>query len=227
MLFLNPDFLNPTGTKMSLERRKRILELSSEYGFPIIEDDPYSLTSFEGEIGPTLKSMDKSGNVLYISSLSKVVASGLRIGWVIGPHKVIERLSDGKQQVDFGHSIFPQWIAGQFLGSSQFDQHILDLRKQLKERRNVLVSALEILAKNETNFFIPQGGIHLWCKIKQEIDEYKLLEESMKNGVAFVPGNIMGSKMGFVRFTYGRGDKQSIKEGVCRFVRALQSFDRQ
>lgn len=108
MLFLNPDFQNPTGTKMSLERRKRILELSSEYGFPIIEDDPYSLTSFEGEIGPTLKSMDKSGNVLYISSLSKVVASGLRIGWVIGPHKVIERLSDGKQQVDFGHSIFPQ-----------------------------------------------------------------------------------------------------------------------
>jgi len=80
MLFLNPDYQNPTGTKMSLERRKRILELSSEYGIPIIEDDPYSLTSFDGKIGSTLKSMDDSGNVLYISSLSKVVASGLRIG---------------------------------------------------------------------------------------------------------------------------------------------------
>src|SRR5699024_4939181 len=130
MLFLNPDYQNPTGTKMSLERRKRILELSSEYGIPIIEDDPYSLTSFDGKIASTLKSMDDSGNVLYISSLSKVVASGLRIGLIIGPKKVIERLSDGKQQVDFGHSVFPQLIANQFLDSPQFDKHITKLRKQ-------------------------------------------------------------------------------------------------
>ncbi len=72
-------------------RRKRFLELSSEFGIPIVEDDPYSLTSFNGEVNPTLKSMDQNGNVLYISSLSKIVASGLRIGWVIGPTRVIER----------------------------------------------------------------------------------------------------------------------------------------
>lgn len=138
---------------------------------------------------------------------------------------MIERLSDGKQQVDFGHSVFPQWIANQFLDSPQFDKHITKLRKQLKERRDTLVSALENLSKDKSHFFVPQGGIHLWCKINVEIDEYKLLEESMKNGVSFVPGSIMGSKKGHVRFTYGRGEKQSIREGVSRFVRALQSFD--
>jgi GntR family transcriptional regulator, regulator for abcA and norABC len=226
MLFLNPDYQNPTGTKMSLERRKRILEISSEYGIPVIEDDPYSLTSFDGEIGPTLKSMDDSGNVLYISSLSKVLASGLRIGWIIGPQKVIERLSDAKQQVDFGHSVFPQWIANQFLDSPQFDKHILMLRRQLKERRDELISALQILTENKMNYFVPQGGIHLWCKIYANIDEYRLLEESMKNGIAFVPGSIMGSNKGYVRFTYGRGEKKSITEGVSRFVRTLQGFDR-
>ena len=77
---------------LSLARRKKILELSSEFGIPIVEDDPYSLTSFNGEVNPTLKSMDQNGNVLYISSLSKIVASGLRIGWIIGPMRVIERL---------------------------------------------------------------------------------------------------------------------------------------
>lgn len=226
MIFLNPDYQNPTGTKMSLDCRKRILELSSEYGIPIVEDDPYSLTSFEGKIGPTLKSMDDSGNVLYISSLSKVVASGLRIGWIIGPPKVIERLSDGKQQVDFGHSVFPQWVASQFLESPQFDKHIFKLRNQLKERRNELIAALETLPENKMNYFVPQGGIHLWCKLNVEIDDYKLLEESMKNGVAFVPGSIMGTKRSCIRFTYGRGEKLLIREGVSRFVRALQCFDR-
>ena len=223
MLFLNPDYQNPTGTKMSLERRKRILELSSKHGFPIIEDDPYNLTSFDGCIGPTLKSMDDNDNVLYISSLSKVVASGLRIGWIIGPEKVIKRLSDGKQQIDFGHSVFPQWIANQFLDSPQFDKHVLDLRIQLRERRNALILALDSLSKDEVTYLVPQGGIHLWCKINHEIDEYKLLEESMKKGVSFVPGRIMGSKNGYVRFTYGKGNEASIKEGISRFVYALRN----
>jgi DNA-binding transcriptional MocR family regulator len=114
MVFLNPDYQNPTGTILSLSRRKKFLEISTEYGIPIIEDDPYSLTSYNSEVNPTLKSIDSNGNVLYISSLSKIVASGLRIGWIIGPPQVIQRLADAKQQVDFGHSVFPQWIAYEY-----------------------------------------------------------------------------------------------------------------
>lgn len=222
MIFLNPDYQNPTGAVLSYTRRKKILELSSEFGIPIIEDDPYSLTSYNGEVQATLKSMDYNGNVLYISSLSKIVASGLRIGWVIGPSSVIRRLADAKQQVDFGHSIFPQWVANQFMESSNFDTHIQMLRKELKHRRDQMTSSLRELVGDQTEFFIPEGGIHLWCKINGTIDEYKLLEEAMKEGVAFVPGNILGSKKGYVRFTFGRGEINVIHEGIFRFVKALK-----
>ncbi|WP_078411537.1 MocR-like pyridoxine biosynthesis transcription factor PdxR [Priestia abyssalis] len=224
MIFLNPDHQNPSGTILHLERRKRILELSSEFGIPIVEDDPYSLISFNGIVNPTLKSMDQNGNVLYISSLSKIVASGLRIGWVIGPAQVIERLADAKQQVDFGHSVFPQWVAHQFLDSDYFHTHIGMLRKQLKQRRDELTSSLHEVLADEIEFLVPEGGIHMWCKLKASVNEFRLLEESMKKGVAFVPGSVFGSKKGYVRFTFGRGEAGLIGEGILRFADALKSL---
>lgn len=133
MILLNPDFQNPTGSLMSVKKREAILEISSTLGIPVVEDDPYSLTAFTEEKLPTLKSLDKNGNVLYISSLSKIVASGLRIGWIIGPTSVIERLSDAKQQIDFGHASFIQWIANDFLESENFDFHINHLIKELEK----------------------------------------------------------------------------------------------
>ncbi len=224
MLFLNPDYQNPTGTVLSFERRKRVLELSSEFGIPIIEDDPYSLTSFKEKVNPTLKSMDTNGNVLYISSLSKIVASGLRIGWVIGPPQVIQRLADAKQQVDFGHSVFPQWVAHEFLRSEYFSTHIGMLRKQLKQRRDKITSSIKELLDDQVEYFTPEGGIHLWCKLKSPVNEYSLLEASMKNGVAFVPGSIFGSRKGYVRFTFGRGETALIHEGILRFAHTLKNI---
>jgi len=224
MVFLNPDHHNPTGTVLSLARRQRVLELSAEFGIPIIEDDPYSLTTFDGSVNSTLKSMDQNGNVLYISSLSKIVASGLRIGWIIGPPQVIQRLADAKQQVDFGHSIFPQWIANEFLSSSHFDSHISRLRKELKRQSDEIVDSLHTLLGNQTEFFVPKGGIHMWCKLNETVNEYHLLEVSMKRGLAFVPGSIFGSKKGFVRFTFGRGETHIIREGIVRFAEALKEI---
>ncbi|HWO78250.1 MULTISPECIES: PLP-dependent aminotransferase family protein [Bacillus] len=224
MVFLNPDHQNPTGTVLSLERRKKVLELSAKFGIPIIEDDPYSLTTFDGNVHPTLKTMDHDRNILYISSLSKIIASGLRIGWVIGPPQVIQRLADAKQQVDFGHSVFPQWIANEFLGSTHFGKHISMLRKELKYQRDEITASLEETLSGETEFFIPEGGIHVWCKLNSISNEYHLLEESMRRGVAFVPGSILGSKKGYVRFTFGRGERHLIREGISRFADALKSI---
>ncbi|GAE36155.1 PLP-dependent aminotransferase family protein [Halalkalibacter akibai] len=220
MVFLNPDYQNPTGSVMSISRRKKFLELSTELGIPIIEDDPYSLTSYNGEVNPTLKSLDTNGNVLYVSSLSKIVASGLRIGWIIGPPQVIQRLADAKQQVDFGHSIFPQWIANEFLGSEYIHSHIKLIRTQLKLRRDEIVLSLEEIMGNQIEYLNPAGGIHLWCKIDPSINKHKLLEESIRNGVAFVPGAILGSQKGYVRFTFGRGEIGLIRQGVIRFAEA-------
>ncbi|HWJ78940.1 MAG TPA: PLP-dependent aminotransferase family protein [Niallia sp.] len=224
MIFLNPSYQNPTGYLMNAQQRKAILEISSEYGIPVVEDDPYSLTSFNGEKIPTLKSMDVHGNVLYISSLSKIVASGLRIGWIIGPTSVIERLADAKQQIDFGHSSFTQWIANDFMESENFQTHMKRLVKELEKRKNQIVESLNFYLKDEVEFTVPNGGIHLWVHIKKDHNESQLLEESMKRGVIYVPGSTMGSKKGYVRFTFAREDEQSIDEGIKRFAEALHSL---
>ncbi|MBM7609736.1 DNA-binding transcriptional MocR family regulator [Lysinibacillus composti] len=224
MIFLNPSYQNPTGYLMNAQQREAILELSSEYGIPVVEDDPYSLTSFNGEKIPTLKSMDVHGNVLYISSLSKIVASGLRIGWIIGPTSVIERLADAKQQIDFGHSSFTQWIANDFMESENFQFHMKRLVKELEKRKNQIVASLNAYLKDEIEFTVPNGGIHLWVHIKKEHNESQLLEESMKRGVIYVPGSTMSSKQGFVRFTFAREDEPSIDEGIKRFAEALHSL---
>mgnify|MGYP003772885701 CR=1 FL=1 len=222
MIFLNPAFQNPTGVSLSQKRRAEVLEISSKYGIPVVEDDPYSLTSFSGKPVFPLKSMDQNGNVLYISSLSKIVASGLRIGWIIGPKPVIERLSDAKQQIDFGHSSYSQWVANDFLESPYFASHLNNLVWHLENRRNQIIASLETYLKGEVEFFIPNGGIHLWCKIKKEVNENRLLEESLKKGVIYAPGSTMGSNYNFVRFTYAKEKESNIDEGIRRFAEALQ-----
>ncbi|RFB13638.1 PLP-dependent aminotransferase family protein [Bacillus sp. HNG] len=224
MIFLNPIFQNPTGTLLNEHRRKRILEISSEHGIPVVEDDPYSLSSFTGEQISSLKSMDVNGNVLYISSLSKIVASGLRIGWIIGPKPVIERLSDAKQQIDFGHASFTQWIANDFLESDEFDSHIKNLVVQLKSRRNQIVSSLSEYLGDQVDYYTPKGGIHIWCKIKKDFNEIQLLEESIKRGVIYVPGSTMGSNKNCVRFTFARENEKNINEGIRRFASALNDI---
>lgn len=221
MVFLNPNFHNPTGTLLSSERRERLLALSAENGIPIIEDDPYSLTSFSGEHVHTLKSMDKHGTVLYISSLTKIVASGLRIGWIVGPQTVIERLADAKQQFDFGHSIFPQWLADRFLASPDFDQHIQRLRTQLACRCDQLVFSLRDTFGEQIEFSEPEGGIHLWCHIPGDWSEQRLLSEAVKRGLVFVPGHLFGANPGYVRFTFGRARIEQIPDAVSRFADAL------
>ncbi|MDD1503078.1 PLP-dependent aminotransferase family protein [Lysinibacillus sp. CNPSo 3705] len=224
MIFLNPYFQNPTGSLLNKKKKEAILDISSKLGIPVVEDDPYSLTAFSGDKIATLKSMDRNGNVLYISSLSKIVASGLRIGWIIGPTSVIERLSDAKQQIDFGHSSYTQWVANDFLESDNFHIHIKKLIKELEKRRDRIIKSLDTYLKDLVEYSIPQGGIHIWCKILKNYNETQLLEESIKRGVIYVPGSTMGSKDGFVRFTFAKEDEDSIDEGIKRFAEALNSI---
>ncbi|MFJ8515582.1 MocR-like pyridoxine biosynthesis transcription factor PdxR [Lysinibacillus xylanilyticus] len=224
MIFLNPYFQNPTGSLLNRKKKEAILDISSKFGIPVVEDDPYSLTAFSGEKISTLKSMDRNGNVLYISSLSKIVASGLRIGWIIGPTSVIERLSDAKQQIDFGHSSYTQWIANDFLESENFHIHIKSLIKELEKRRDRIIKSLDTYLKDLVEYSIPQGGIHIWCKILKKYNEIQLLEESIKRGVIYAPGSTLGSKDGFVRFTFAKEDEDSIDEGIKRFAEALNSI---
>lgn len=222
MVFINPNFQNPTGAVLDAERRKELLDVASELGLPIVEDDPFSLTAYDGVPPMPLKSIDPIGSVLYIGSFSKIAASGLRIGWMVAPHSVVERLADARQQMDFGLSVIPQRVAAQFLKSAYFVPHLERLRMHLLYKRDLLIEALHKELHELVSFTVPQGGLHLWCKIIPEVNDNKLLEEAIRRGVIFVPGSVYGSESGYVRFTYARARADEIGPGISKFAAALQ-----
>ncbi|WNR42880.1 MocR-like pyridoxine biosynthesis transcription factor PdxR [Paenibacillus roseipurpureus] len=222
MIFINPNFQNPTGAVLDADRRIELLDVASELGLPIVEDDPFSLTAYDGSPPQPLKSIDPIGSVLYIGSFSKIAASGLRIGWMVAPHSVVERLADARQQMDFGLSVVPQRVAAQFLKSHYFQPHLGRLRTHLLYKRDLLIEALQHELPDLVSFTIPQGGLHLWCKIIPEVNDNKLLEESIRRGVIFVPGSVYGSDSGYVRFTFARARADEIRSGISKFAAALR-----
>lgn len=224
MVFLNPNYQNPTGTVLSEKRRKQLLDISSELALPMVEDDPFSLTAYEGASPSPLKSVDSLGSVLYIGSFSKIAASGLRIGWMVAPHAIVERLADARQQMDFGLSVIPQQVAEQFLQSSHFEPHLDRLRMQLQFKRDLMIESLQQELPDLVKFIIPQGGLHLWCKLIMEVHDGKLLDEAIRRGVVFVPGSVYGSDSGFVRFTFARPKADEIGSGISKFAEALRAL---
>ncbi|MBP1977327.1 DNA-binding transcriptional MocR family regulator [Cohnella thailandensis] len=224
MIFLNPNFQNPTGTVLAQERRKKLLDIASELGLPIVEDDPYSLTAYDGLPLPSLKSMDSNGGIIYIGSFSKIAASGLRIGWMVAPHSVIQRVADARQQMDFGPSVIPQGVVARFLQSDSFVAHLERLRIQLQFNRDLLIEALQNELSGLVAYNAPQGGIHLWIKLIPYVHEGKLLDEAIKNGVVYVPGSVYGSNSGFARFTYARPNSQDIQTGIAGFARSVRKL---
>ncbi|MCY9513248.1 MocR-like pyridoxine biosynthesis transcription factor PdxR [Paenibacillus apiarius] len=223
MVFINPNYQNPTGAVLDAERRIELLDVASELGLPIVEDDPFSLTSYDGTPPLPLKSIDSIGSVLYIGSFSKIAASGLRVGWMVAPHSVVERLADARQQMDFGLSVVPQKVAAQFFKSPYIQPHLDRLRMHLLYKRDLLIEALRKELPGLVCFSIPQGGLHLWCKIIPEVNDSKLLEEAIRNGVIFVPGSVYGSDSGYVRFTFARPRADEIVPGVSKFAASLRS----
>lgn len=224
MVFINPNYQNPTGVVLDAKRRTELLDLASELGLPIVEDDPFSLTSYDGTPPTPLKSMDAIGSVLYIGSFSKMAASGLRVGWMVAPRSVVERLADARQQMDFGLSVVPQQVAAQFLKSPYIRPHLERLRMNLLYKRDLLAEALQKELPDLVRFSIPQGGLHLWCRIIPEVNDSKLLEEAIRHGVIFVPGSVYGSDSGYVRFTFARPKPDEIVPGISKFASALRTI---
>lgn len=223
MIFINPNFQNPTGIRLDPERRKQLLEVAGLLGIPIVEDDPFSLTSYDGVPPMPLKSHDELGSVIHIGSLSKTVASGLRIGWMVAPNSVVGRLADARQQMDFGLSVIPQRIATQFLQSPYFEPHIDRLRMNLLFKRDLLIAALNKELPESITFNIPQGGLHLWCKVIPAFSESKLLEECIRRGLVFVPGSVYGSDADYVRFNFAKPKTEEIRSGIAKFAEALRA----
>ncbi len=167
LLFDVPDFHNPTGVTTSLARRKKILALARRYNFVICEDDPYRRIRFEGEVIPSIKSMDTTGNVISLGTVSKILAPGLRVGWAIGDAGVIRRMA--MQKADGGSNAFAQRIVVQLMQSNKMAHHIDEMIHHMRIHRNAMIDSFaEHLP--EAKIRAPEGGYFLWAKLPEGID---------------------------------------------------------
>ncbi|WP_019423196.1 aminotransferase-like domain-containing protein [Paenibacillus sp. OSY-SE] len=191
LLYTIPTFHNPTGTVMSDKRRRDLLETSLRIGLPILEDGAYEELWFGHEAPPPpLRALDTQGQVLYVGTMSKIVSPGLRIGWVVGPQPVIERLADIKMQTDYGSSSLSQAAAAEWFGAGWHAEHCRTIRRQLKERRDCMLQLLDAHWSNLATWSTPQGGFYIWVTLHADISMAALFEHALKRGILINPGYI-------------------------------------
>jgi len=228
-VYVLPNFQNPTGVTMSLERRRRLIELADRYGVPIIEDDPYGQLRYEGEHLPSVVVLDGKnredccdsyrGNVIYLSTFSKILAPGLRLAWVIAPPEVIRKLVNAKQGADLNTSTFNQLVAYEVSHGGFLDRHIHTIRRVYGERREIMLGALDAYFPPGTNWTHPQGGLFLWATTPGNIDTGELLNKAVKHKVAFVPGFSFypcGGGHNTMRLNFSNASPENIKVGIAR-----------
>ncbi|HBL31991.1 MAG TPA: aminotransferase [Acidobacteria bacterium] len=235
-LYVLPNFQNPAGVTLSLERRQRIVELAAHYGIPLLEDDPYGQLRYEGEHLPALVKLDAEihgtgnhgtpfrGGVIYLGTMSKILAPGLRIGWVVAPEEVMERLVQMKQGADLHTGTFNQMVAYEAARGGFLDQHVRRIRPVYRERRDAMLAALERHCPPGVRWTHPQGGLFLWMTLPAGQSSAHLLAEALKEKVAFVPGAPFyplggGERTARLNFSYCR--PEVIEEGVARLGRVL------
>ncbi|WP_253944646.1 PLP-dependent aminotransferase family protein [Paenibacillus sp. NEAU-GSW1] len=226
MLILTPTYHNPTGTVLPLSRRLRLLELSRALNIPIVEDDVYGPIRLDGAPPPPpLNVLSSADNVtLYLGSLSKTAASGIRLGWIVGAVPVIERLADVKQQVDFGASTLLQQIADVFFTSGAWGEHLSRIRSEVTRNRDTMAEALRTYCGDDLEWNLPQGGFHFWCKVKGEVRDSELFEQAIRQQVIYVPGSLYGAEQGHIRLSYSRVNRDEIVEGIRRLGETLRKL---
>lgn len=240
-MYILPNFQNPSGVTLALERRQTLVALADKYGIPIIEDDPYGQLRYEGEHLPSLLVLDREtvgvrhanngsgyhfGNVIYLSTFSKTLSPGLRLGWIVAPADVIAKLVQLKQGADLHTSTFTQMVAYEVARGGFLDQHIQKIREVYRERRDVMVEALEecFPPASGVSWTHPQGGLFLWLKLPETLECTRLLEAALRQNVACVPGQSFfpnpADGCRFMRLNFSVTPPDLIREGIRRLAKA-------
>ncbi|MCY9077522.1 PLP-dependent aminotransferase family protein [Bacillus inaquosorum] len=215
LLYTIPSFHNPTGIVMSEQRRKEIISLSKKEQLPIIEDDAYGDIWFEEKPPQPLKAMDHEGNILYLGTFSKTVSPGLRIGWLVGPEPVIERLADIKMQTDYGSSGLSQWAAAEWLSQGYYEEHLTRIRRVLKQRRDAALHFLKQYAGDIARWRIPAGGFYIWVIFHKTLPISRFFHELLKQQVLVNPGSIYdGEDRNSIRLSYSYASLADLETGI-------------
>ncbi len=219
-----PNFHNPAGVTMSLPRRERLVAVCRDAGIPIIEDDPYRALRFNGEPIPALRTLDP-GNVIYLSSLSKVFAAGIRIGYVTAEPAVLQRFLPAKEAADLCPSNLAQLIAEEYLSDDRWRTNLATLVDIYRGRRDACVAALAEHFPADASWTHPKGGFYVWVTLPPTFDTAAMLPTAVEHRVAYVPGTAFypdGSGANRLRLAYCYPDARDVAEGVRRLGELLE-----
>ncbi len=217
MVFTNPTYQNPTGTVLSESRRRKLVRVCEKLRIPLIEDDPYRELHFNDsyKLPQSLLSLTrKAQSIIHIGSVSKTIAPGFRIGWLIGPSSIIERLADAKKQMDLGTSMLTQKIMATYLLSDDNKLNKTKLIEMLTSRRNAMIQALNQYLKGRAEWKNPEGGYFVWLHVATNLTDKELVEKGIKKGLLLFPGSLYGAEKGYIRLNFALVNEIQIKKGI-------------
>ena len=214
LIYLIPNFQNPSGVTTALERRERVAEIAARHGVLVLEDDAYHDLRFTGERIQPIYSLDKEGHTLYLGTLSKIMGAGMRLGWLVGPEPIIQRLACLK--IDGGTNIFGSFIAAEWI-PDHLDTHIAELNAIYGRRRNLMLDAMSRYMPDGASWTEPDGGFFIWLTLPEPIDAGVMLPHACERGVEYLPGatcytNGQGKNQIRLSFSFARDDQ--IDEGI-------------
>jgi 2-aminoadipate transaminase len=221
-----PNFQNPSGLSYDLDKRRAVADLCLRYGTCLVEDDPYGDLRFSGDDLPPISSF-MNENWLLFGTLSKVVAPGLRIGWIIGDEALLNGMLVAKQAADLHTSTLTQQLAWQYLSTNDIDEHIAGIRKAYRRKRDCMVSMIRKSFPHGVSFTKPDGGMFLWVTLPDGCSSLDLFELAIQQKVAFVPGGpfyVDGGGSNTMRLNFSNADEQDIEEGIGRLGACLDTY---
>lgn len=225
LLYTIPSFHNPTSILMSKNRREQLLDVCSKERLPILEDDVYGDLWFDQPAPKPLKAKDQQGLVLYMGSMSKTLSPGLRIGWLVGPEPVIDRLADIKMQTDYGSSSLSQYAVAEWLASGLYEEHLHHIRRELKIRRNVTIQILEKYFSEIAAWNIPEGGFYVWLKLNEDLSMYKLFKMILNEGILINPGSIYDPHNStHLRISYSFASIEQLEKGLIKLADLIKKL---
>jgi 2-aminoadipate transaminase len=225
LLYTIPNFQNPSGRLMAQPRRERVLEIAARHGFLVIEDDPYGeLVYVDGADTTPMKSRDGNGHVIYLGSFSKVLAPGLRCGWIVAPPALLSRFEIAKQAADLCSGMLDQSIVDEFCASGELPQQIARVRAFYRGKRGVLLDALHHHFGQRAQWTSADGGLFTFMTFHDGVDTAEHIDAAVANGVAYIPGApffVNGSGRNTMRLTFAKESDDRLREGVARLARVF------
>lgn len=223
MLYALPNFQNPTGRTLSVERRAALVEACARLGLPLIEDDPYGALSYRGEPLPKMLAMNPDG-VIYMGSFSKVLTPGIRLGYVVAPLPLVRKLEQAKQAADLHTAQLTQMVVHEVVKDGFLDQHIPTIRKLYADQCQAMLAALTEFFPSSVTWTRPEGGMFIWVTLPKHIDSMKLLDEAIAQQIAFVPGApfyASAPEHNTMRLSFVTVPPEKIREGIARLGKLI------